>query len=280
MGLVNLSFHQTFGLNFRDIGSLVKSISKNPYYDNFEISEESGIGIGKLPDKGKVLPTIKWADYAGIIEVEYEGKQRVLKLSPEGKILFEYDPYFQSTITAWFVHYNLSKPPIEKEKSAWHFLIQKFLPGRYEFTRKDLIHGLEAEFPDAKIKSINPGVLLNSYIEDNAMNNLNIIEQVDKNSFRKGISNIPNPFVLGFIFAKIWEREYPNRMTIPFGHLNEPNHLLSTMNISEDRALNYLAQLKNEGIYDLNKVVMPFDIMRHNLDSKEILKLAFEESGK
>lgn len=455
---MNLTFHATFDLHFTEIMSLIEVILENPKADNFEISDLTGIGIGKNASQGKVQPTIKWAEFGGLIESTYTNENiREISLSREGKIVYNLDPSLDSVITAWFFHYNLSKPLIcfeidkqvieelkevlskeklfileeklmnikfskekildelmnfdnwfvlnnklieflkgklseekinflddtikkgkyefsesslrnlenmiqfekikdlnglffkkdivnklkdlkfkdkeialvlyhtqsryfsrknlikflteagfnEKEivvildfynfdkelseisrhlkpvlgdeKNAWHYFVHKFLPEKYEFTLDNLKQGLKNEFPDTKLSSINPGILLESYRNSEGMNSLNFIVSVEKDVYCKGIPNIPNPYIVGYILAKIWEREHPDNVTIPFSALNQPNHLLNTMNISENGILKYLDKLKSDGIIDLMRSVKPFQIVKQWNNSSELLEKAYED---
>lgn len=272
---MNLTFHQTFSLNFAEIASFIEVIRENPTIDNFEISNLTGIGIGaKDPRKGKVQPTIKWAEFGGLVNLSDKGEKREIKLNPDAEVILKEDPHLRSLVTKWFFHYNLSRPD---PCSAWHFFVHKFLTERYEFTREDVIYGLQGEFRGAQISSINPGVLLNSYLKENSMQPLGLIQKIKTDQYRKGSLSIPNPFITGYILSKIWEREHPKSLTIGFDLLETPAHLIQTMHISQDIALEHLEILKNNCIIDLNRSVRPFQIVKLWQNPIEILMKACDE---
>jgi hypothetical protein len=272
---MNLIFHKTFGLNLADLKLLLAAISKNPSLDNFQISEATGIGIGKKSGDGKVLPVIQWAQYVGLIYIKTDGKMRAILFADEGNIVFQKDPYLRSPVTSWLFHYNLSKPD---PNSAWHYFVHSFLPEHFEFNRDDLINGLKIEFPETKITSINPGVLLNSYLNENAMKPLGILEKIGKDRYRKGIVNITCSAILGYILAKIWDREHPQNMTVGFDALEQPHHLLRTMSIPMDLAIRHLEILRDKGLLDLNRSVKPFQLIKRWSSPLEFLERAYLES--
>jgi hypothetical protein len=110
------------------------------------------------------------------------------------------------------------------------------------------------------------------------MKPINLIQEIKKNHYRKTASKISTPLIVGYILAKIWEYEHPECVTIPMDAIKEKNHLINTMNISEEESLKYLDTLKNLGVIDLMRSVKPFQIVKQWKTPSEILKRTYEES--
>jgi hypothetical protein len=79
-----------------------------------------------------------WATRSGLVDD--------VKLTPQGAIARKHDPYLQSPITDWLMHFYLSfsdkglatPPPEAADWGGWTWFVYSFLPQRKTFTRQEL----------------------------------------------------------------------------------------------------------------------------------------------
>src|SRR5262245_41156999 len=139
---MSLTFHETFPLECENIAKLLTVVAEKPSVSNVEISELTGLGIGKNPRKGLVQPTIEYADCVGLITVE-QGDRRI-NLTNVGSVIFEHDRQMKKPVTQWVLHYHLSR--VGSKAEAWAHFVQEFLPQRQKFEREEFEKSIEETF--------------------------------------------------------------------------------------------------------------------------------------
>lgn len=75
-----------------------------------------------------------WLQATGLT-VEPASGRKFQTMTPFGKIIQEYDPYFDEIGSLWLLHYQLAKN--SKNATAWYFFFNEF--NLSEFTREDYI---------------------------------------------------------------------------------------------------------------------------------------------
>jgi len=273
---MSLTFFITFRLELSNVAKVLACINENPKIDNVAINEATGIGIGKDPRKGKVQPTLNYARFSGLlVEGQIDGV-RHMKLSPVGEIIFNNDPRLRTRGSHWVMHYYLSRQGSDAE--AWEFFIHEFLPTKREFHRKELDEALEAKFSGkATLRSINPGVLLSCYIdEDNALGKLRLLRERKRGEYFRPTPNIPNAYLTGYLLAEIWEEQHPTSITVSHASLLARGHLASTLGVDEMGLQAQLDEITNAGVIEQMRAVQPFQVVKLWEDKLALLQQAYD----
>lgn len=273
---MSLTFHLTFPLDCENLSRLLPLLSKDPCVSNQQIAEVTGIGIGKDRSKGKVQPTIDYAIYSGLVASQVENGIRKLEITETGRVLMERDLWLKKPASLWVLHFFLSREGSEAE--AWAFFIQEFLPRYGEFGRSTLETELQQRFGGrATVKSINPGVLLNSYLNGNALERIRIIRSKSKSVFLRTNPYIPNAFTVAYILAEIWETKHPERLMVNPIVLSEPGHLARTMGLDELQLQSWLDTLSGLGIIGQMKEAPPYQVRRQWDNRLDLLRRSYDE---
>jgi hypothetical protein len=132
-------------------------------------------------------------------------------LTTEGRLVAMKDPYLEATVTDWLIHFHLSL----SEHSLWNYFIYKFLPGHPSFREDELlsscIRKFTVESPDKLKKSIR--LILKTYTEQQAIANNKFLSQ-EKKRYSSGNPDLLNPYTIGYLLAKFWEREFRSQSVI------------------------------------------------------------------
>lgn len=274
---MSLAFHKTFTLECENISKLLYAVSRNPFISNSEIAEATGIGIGKAKGDGKVRPTISYATYGGLISVNVDTKPRQIELTDIGKLVFARDRALKNPTSHWVLHYHLSK---EKGGArAWSYFVQEFLPLNPSFNKSRLEAGLQEKFGDeAKIESINPGVLLKTYLDNRALGQLRLIRQSSRNEFMQAQPDIPTPYIISYILAEIWEAQHSTRMMVDLDALSAPGHLGSSVGLQGSVLQERLNALMHLGVIGQMREAPPYQVVRQWDDKLSLLAKAYEEA--
>lgn len=273
---MSLSFHQTFSLDCDNLARLLVVVKEHPFATNLEIHQATGIGIGKDERKGKVQPTIDYAIYGGLLALTNEGSRRKLRLTDVGKIVIEKDEWIKKTITQWVLHYHLSREKSEAE--VWAFFVQEFLSSYREFERATFENALIEKFGQrAKLKSINPSVTLNSYLDGNSLGRIGLIRELSKNKYARAQPYIPNAHIVAYILAEIWENKNVESLMIEPSTLLERYHLATTMCIAESDLQYWLNMLSSLSIITQMREARPYQVVCQWNNKYDLLKKAYEE---
>ena len=132
-------------------------------------------------------------------------------LTPEGQLVATKDPYLEATVTDWLIHFNLS----QSDRSLWKYIVYDFLPEHSSFTQDELlnccIEGFKTASPDQLKKDLR--LILRTYTEPQAIvKNKFLIER--KKQYSTGNPELSNPYTVGYILAKIWERDFESQSSV------------------------------------------------------------------
>jgi len=251
-------------------------VKEHPFATNIEIHQATGIGIGKDERKGKVQPTIDYAIYGGLLALTIEDGRRKLSLTEVGKIVIEKDEWIKNSITQWVLHYHLSRE--ESEAEVWAFFVQEFLLVHREFERATFETALLDKFGQrAKLKSMNPGVTLNTYISRKGLDKIHLIRELSKSKYARAQPDIPNAYIVAYILAEIWEKKNVDSLMIEPSTLLERGHLATTMGIAESDLQHWLNRLSAFSVITQMREARPYQVVCQWNNKFDLLKKAYEE---
>lgn len=283
MPKLQLSFSGTFALKKEDLLKILRAAAEEQGLESStkglskeesdkELSQRTGLGVPKLRMRG-------WARRSGLIAGDF--------LSPEGKLILEKDPYLESPLTNWLMHFYLSlgdkglqsPPAIPADWGGWTYFIYTFLPNYRAFTINDLVHTSALVFEQENIKKLAENLrkfVLKSYTEDQALANCKFLIQED-GQYIVGQSNLPNPYLVGYLLAKLWERDFqaaPSALTESV--LNHPMGLATVLSISTAAAQEQLNALESQGIIEQRRAVPPFQVIPRWDNPLTLLEKAYD----
>ena len=118
-------FHGNFGLHLGRMSQIAKLASENPSMSDGELAKFFEYGA-------PFAATYRsWLHKAGIANL-----RRPFTLTEAGRIVIDFDPDFQSDVTKWFLHLELTTDPERAE--TWHFFACEFRKKYEDFSKEDL----------------------------------------------------------------------------------------------------------------------------------------------
>lgn len=271
---MSLTFHETFSLDRGNITKLLDVVLGNPTISDIEISEQTGIGIGKKGKGGKVRPTIKYAMFCGLLEPSSsDGK---IIISDLGKVVREYDKRLKSSVTHWVMHSKISSQ--ESGAIAWKSFVHNFLPFYNVFDRKmlkDFLDALKSDLNE-KTKVANVGLLLKSYLDDSGLYKTRLFREMVADNFYREPSNYPNAYLAAYILAEIWEAKHGDDVAaVEPSVLLQPGHLATTLNLNEGDLQNCLNEISAISAISQMREAPPFQVVRKWDNKFELLRRAY-----
>ncbi len=177
---MSVYFHGSFGLNRLYMSGLLVALLK----DKNASPEKLAAPFGYSAPFGQKYRT--WLVKTGILE-----NTRNPTLTSFGEIIWLNDPKFETPVTQWFIHHQLSIDPENAE--AWHFFAQSFLPKNKTFTKEDLQNQLAMKMMPHSEKHFRKGSSMNAtitkkliecYTEPKALGDLEIVSQIDNKKYQ------------------------------------------------------------------------------------------------
>lgn len=274
MPKLQLGFHTTFALKKEDILKILQAAAEEKgLSDTLEgLMDRTSLG------NKKVIPMKSWASRAGFLMGDF--------LSPEGKLALEKDPYLESPVTNWLMHFYLSlgdkgfqtPPETPADWGGWTYFVYTFLPQYRTFTASDLIHTSALVFDQETTKSLtkNFKVLLRAYTEDQALANCKFLTAED-DQFVAGYADLPNPYLIGYFLAKLWQRDFgDDRSALTESVLSHRMGLAPALGISPAALQDQLNTLETYNIIEQRRAVPPFQIIPRWEDPIALLEKAYD----
>ncbi len=119
-----LDFHQTFKPERSCLTSLLVDLAACTGKTAEEISKVTGIPTGS--SSGKVVPTISYLEYMGLITQQIDNKKFQLTYTLLGKCVSIEDPGFMEDLTLMLLHCMMTRK--NKGAELWSFIICNLLP--------------------------------------------------------------------------------------------------------------------------------------------------------
>ncbi|NMF61166.1 DUF4007 family protein [Pseudanabaena yagii] len=280
MSELNLSFHTTFSLKKEDILRMIKVAEEEE--KGVKDSQENLMAKTGLGNK-KVSPIKSWSIRSGLVDRETG------KLTPQGAIARKHDPYLQSPITDWLMHFYLSfsdkglatPPPDPAEWGGWTWFVYSFLPTHPSFSRSTLDNAANQiyETDKKKAKSISDDLLkvLKAYTDKkDALAQINFLKSLTKDQYIAGEATLPPDELIAYFLAKLCERDFQGLSQINSDRLlQHPYGLSPILGISTDKVQDLLDRLSGKGIIEQYKTVPPFQIIPRWNESLDLLEKAY-----
>ncbi len=273
MSKIQLSFHGTFALKKEDLLKIIGIANDAKGLNDSREGLMNRTGLGNE----KVLRIKAWAMRSGLVTDS--------TFSPEGKIVWKYDPQLQSSITDWLMHFHLSlgdkglqpTPSKPSDWGGWTYLIYEFLPQNRAFTSENLTYEASAYFDDGeRLITKNFRYALRAYIESDALAACEILTSPSKDKFLSGNPRLPNSNMIGYLLAKLWQRDFGNQTSVNTDDiLNHPMGLAKVLSIDPETCQSQLNALEAKGIIEQRRTVSPFQVIRRWDDPLELLEEAY-----
>jgi hypothetical protein len=276
MPKLQLSFHTTFALKKEDLLKIIQAASEEKGLNDTleDLIEKTGLG------NKKVVPMKSWGIRAGLIDKSSN------RLSREGKLVLAKDPYLESPVTNWLMHFYLScgdkglqaPPKNPPDWGGWTYFVYTFLPQYRAFTTDDLVHTSALIFDQETPKNLtkNFKIVLRAYTEEQALANCKFLTQAD-DQFIAGHPNLPNPYLTGYFLAKLWERDFKDeRSVLTESILNHGMGLAPVLGINTEDLQEQLNTLETYNIIEQRRAVPPFQIIPRWDDPLTLLEKAYD----
>lgn len=215
MPKLQLSFHTTFALKKEDLLKILQVAVEKQGLDDSLANLITRTGLGNK----KVQGMKSWAMRTGLVRENH--------LSPEGAIALAKDPYLESRVTDWLMHFYLSlgnrgiqRPPENPaDWGGWAYFVYTFLPEHRTFTIDELVQHSCTIFQQETHKTIyeNFRFVLRAYTEQQAIAGCQFIEKLDKERFKVRKLDLANPaipYIIGYFLAKIWQRDFDSTISV------------------------------------------------------------------
>lgn len=270
-------FHNSYVLERNNISKVLAFVLEKPSANRREIAEETGIGIGKKDFHSKLLPTIRYAIYSGLLEEKSDENETDACFTNAGKIIFENDLRLKSSVTQWVMHYFLCRT--ENDALIWSFFIHEFLPIFTEFdylTLRDELNRKFFQLTERNNKE-NQKILLTCYTDGNALSKIGLLESYEKDKYIRGNTSYPNIYLAAYILAEIWESKHADAEVVNPSVLLESGHLATTLNLNEGDLDNCLDEMSAVGVISQARAAPPFHVKRQWTDKFDLLRRAYKE---
>ncbi len=262
---LQLGFHGKFALKKDEVLRILKVATEDEGAKGTKESLMTRTGLGNE----KVLRIKTWTIRSGLVD------KKTGKLTPEGEIVYKYDPYLQSPVTDWLMHFYLSfgdngldKPPEDPaDGGGWTWFVYSFLPNHHAFSRNTFENAAYQVYETEGTKSENISERLSKVLKaytdkKDALAQINFLKSPTKDQYIAGQANLPPDELIAYFLAKICERDFQGLSQINSDRLlNHPYGLAPILGISPDQVQDLLDRLSGKGIIEQYKTVPPFQII-------------------
>jgi hypothetical protein len=274
MNKLQLGFHTKFAFKREDILKITRAAAEEKGLgDTLEgLMERTGLG------NKKVIPMKSWASRAGLITGNF--------LSPEGRIILEKDPILESLLTNWLMHFYLSfgdkglqsSPEDPSDWGGWTYFVYEFLPHYRIFNGNDLVHTSALIFEEETTKTLteNFKYVLKAYTKEQALANCKFLIQ-ENDQYIAAHPCLPNPYLVGYFFAKLWERDFQDaKSALTESILMQSMGLAPVLGISAAATQEQLNALEAHGIIEQRRAVPPFQVIPRWDNPLSLLEKAYD----
>jgi len=272
---LQLSFHTTFAFKKDDVLKILKvAADENGLKDTTQnLIEKTGLG------NKKVGPIKTWAIRSGLVD------RSTGKLTPQGSIVLAHDPYLESPVTDWLMHFYLSfgdkglmSPPADpSDWGGWTWFIYDFLPKHQTFTRQELESYAGSVFDKAtKNLSKDLNILLRAYTEPHALSGFGFLRSPEKDKFVLEVAKPANDYLYAYFLAELWQRDFSDTNSVQTREIFEQNlGLIPVLGINSDKLQVMLDKVEVLALIEQNRTVQPAETIRRWIDPLELLEKAY-----
>ena len=222
-------------LDKADLRSLLLAIAQAPLGTPLvSLTEQTGL------TKAAFRNAIEWAQATYLLDER--------GLTPEGKLVVTKDPYLETTVTDWLMHFHLSLG----DRSLWRYFVYEFLPEHLTFTQDELlsccVEAFAIESPEQLKKSVR--LLLKTYTEPQAIAKSKFLTH-EKKLYLTGHSNLSNVYIIGYFLAKRWQYKFESQLTLLIDQITSTEMgLVSILGINQEHLGQQLDVLANHKIIE------------------------------
>ena len=277
--VINLDFHQTFKPERTCLSSLLTEIPECSGKTPQEISKVTGIPTGAR--SGKVVPSIIYMNYMGLLSYKADGQKYTLSYTDLGSCVVNEDPGLTEDLTILLLHCMITRK--HAGASLWHFVISDLMPKYHNEISK--VH-FEKEVELNYGKKVNISPFNGAY--SGLFEQINILKaQNDGYKLKPHLYNADFIYLYSYILYESWEdwiaglsdseRESKkvSDSEITAIYLEETGFRLP-FGWTDKEEYQVLEAMHDKGIISLNRQMTPFSI-RRLLSKKEIIGLLYSE---
>lgn len=274
MRKLQLGFHTTFPLRKTEVARLINLAASEEELpsSSAELMDRTGFG------SKKVGPVKSWTTRSGLIHGQ--------SLTEEGRIVSQFDPSLRSTTTEWLMHFHLSfgargfapVPDSPSDWGGWPYLVFQFLPDHPSFTLETLVIASASVFEDdPKVFRANFPYALRAYTEPDALAGCEFITQTPNASYHVGSSTLPPMALVGYLLAKLWERDFGDTQSVLTDSiLDQHMGLGPLLGLGRSAVEEVLTAIAGHGFIEQRRTVAPFQVVRRWQRSIEFLLKAYK----
>ena len=274
MAKLQLHFNANFPLIKEEISRILQAATeeKGLNDDLQSLMGRTSLGNAKV---GRIK---SWAMRAGLIKDN--------RPSPEGEIVWRLDPYLESNITDWLLHFYLTfgdkrlQPPPDNpaDWGGWSYFVYTFLPQHSRFTSDQLLYNTASVFEaESKLIATRMKFVLRAYTEFQALASCKFIT-LEENQYFAGNAALPNPYLIGYFLAKLWERDFGDTTSVLTDDiLQQKMGLAPILGIETETLQQCLNQLETLALIEQRRTVSPAQIIRRWHDPLTLLEKAYAD---
>lgn len=206
-------------------------------------------------------------------------------LTEAGRIVLAQDPYLQSPITDWFMHFHLSfgsqglatPPDNPAEWGGWTWFTHEYLPQYPTFTIDELVGYASTVFNESsKQLQKNLNYVLRAYTEPQALGKIQYLTAPESKTYTAANRQLPNPYLMGYCLAQLWQRDFSDVTSILTQDLlNQRLGLTAAFSLSPAQLQETLNDLEYHHILDQQKAVAPPQLIRRWQNPLDLLEKAY-----
>jgi hypothetical protein len=249
---MSLTFHRTFSLSRSSVSKVIQLALNYPGFKQTDLAESTDLGTVYQ----EAMP--RYAVRSGLLS---KGNY----LTELGRFVAQYDSKLERTATQWLMHYHLCVP--HGSTAFWHFLVrQRFVSGNV-FSADDLLADLSGflavetgKVPAPRSMRSTVTIFTGTYLKSDGLRRLGLLEEDSDATYRVPAVDSPEIWALGYALADYWSANYNGRLTINLDDLVHGDFAAIFL-LGEDRLMQLLLQLKQEGMVDLYRISRPYQIV-------------------
>lgn len=277
--ITNLDFHQTFKPERICLSNLLTALDECSGKTAQEISKVTGIPTGK--SSGKVVPSIYYLTYMGIINHSVQDKRFSLEYTALGNMVMQEDPGIMEELTLLLMHCMISRRANGAE--LWSYAINSIMPKYHGNIRKDLF---EKEVELRYKKKVNLSPFNGTYT--GLLNSIGILKFDDKDySIEKHLFNNEYIYLYALVLYEYWDEWIQGLNEVEIEQKKVSNVEISSDQLeetgfrfpfgwSEQDEYHVLEELHDRGVVSLNRQMVPF-IIHKIMPLEEITQNLYSE---
>ncbi|WP_017302750.1 hypothetical protein [Spirulina subsalsa] len=267
-----LGFFGTFSLKKEELRRILDVAAEDSGLEGStqDLMAKTNLGNAKV---GRVKA---WATRTGFLD----GKT----LSSAGRLIHQRDPYLESPLTDWFMHFYLSfgdqgiKPPPQtpEDWGGWCYFVFSFLPQYPQFTLEELRnHYIKIFEQKGAAASKKVDFIVKAYTEPDALVSCQFLTQ-KSHQYSKGNSLLPNPYLIGYFLAQLWQRDFSREGSVlTESILTQYMGLAPILGITPEALQTQLNTLEAYGLIEQRRTVPPYQIIARWSDPLTLLEKAY-----